>query len=43
MVYAEEDEFVCPNCDPSAADGNDSAAGKRVNIIIIYFIPLQHY
>ena len=43
MVYAEEDEFVCPNCDPSAVDGNDSDAGKRVNIIIIHFIPLHHY
>ena len=39
MVYAEEDEFVCPNCDPSAVDGNDSDAGKsKYNNNIFYSI-----
>ena len=37
MVYAEEDEFICPNCGPSTADGNDNAVGKS-NIKCCSFI-----
>ena len=31
MVYAEQDDFVCPNCGPNAANENYDAAGKRVH------------
>ena len=43
MVYAEGDEFVCPNCGPSIADINDNAVGERVNVVSNNFIDRQRH